>query len=269
MRAKIMFGVMFVFSLQEAKIKDKQEPDVDVKNFLQTAYLHPSIVLAPMDSDSDDDPDTIKNGTAPSGNPETSSPEILKKKKSDSTTPSESTNKGRLDSPLRPASPHRHMHRETSGSSGNSRRRSKRLSGSHSPSFYDAGGYISSPALSRASSNSVYLDGVSSLPSLPRDEIASGSAWSSPHRAYVDETDRRHFTSPERPATLKHHRRDQTRTGSPPVLEVLHSRTPEALESLEALHSPPREGKHDRRKERESEPSFTEALQSPLGHVEP
>lgn len=253
---------MFDFSFQEAKIKDKQEPNVDV-NLLQNAYLHPSIVLASMDNDSDDDPDTIKNGTAPGGN----SPEILRRNEPDSTTPSESTDKGRHDNSLRPTSPHRHIYRENSGSSGNSRRRSKRLSGSHSSAFYDAGSYISSPALSRASSNAVYLDGASFL---PREEIALGSAWSSPHRhgAHVDESDRRHLTSPE-PATLRHHRRDQTTRDFPPAPEVLHARTLEALDALQSFDTPHREDESDRREDREFEPRFTGSLQASLGHVEP
>lgn len=244
-----------LFSLQEAKIKDKQEPNVDVE-LLQKAYLHPSIVAAPMASDSDDDPDTIKNGTAPGGSPDTSSPGILKKRESDSSTgtPNESTNKGLHDNSPRPTSPHRQVYRENSGSSGNSRRRSKRLSGSHSPAFYAAGSYISSPALSRASSNAVYMDGASSLASLPREEIAPGSQWSSPYRPRVDETGRRHFTSPEA-ATL---RENQTTSVDSPTLEVPQS-----------VATPHSEGNGDRREDRGFERPFTGTLQAPLGHVEP
>ncbi|KAG0577950.1 hypothetical protein KC19_5G194100 [Ceratodon purpureus] len=250
------------YPLQEAKIKDKQEPNVDV-DFLQDAYLHPSIVLAPLDTDSDDDPDTVKNGTAPGGN----SPESLSRKGPDSSTPSESTTKGQHDNSLRPTSPRRHIYRENSGSSGNSRRRSKRLSGSHSSAFYDAGSYISSPALSRASSNAVYLDGSSSF---RREEVALGSAWSSPYRhgTHVDESDRQHLISPE-PATLRHHRGDQTTSDSPSVLEALHSQTLEALDAPQSVDTPHREGENDRREEREFEPRFTGSLQAPLGHMEP
>lgn len=180
---------MLLSSLQEAKIKDKKDAELEVHDVLHTAYLHPSIVLAPMDSDSDDDPDTIKNGTAPGPNPESTSPEVSKKK---TDSPGESTNKGHRDSALGPPSPY-------SGSVGNSRRRSKRLSGSRSPSLHDAGSCVSSPGLSRASSNAVYHDGASSFASLPREDTAPGSAWSSPHRhgAHVDEADRRHLSSPE------------------------------------------------------------------------
>lgn len=54
--------------MQEARRKDRLEPHVDVKNFLEMAYLHPSLKMAPSGSDSDDDVELRKNGMTPSGN---------------------------------------------------------------------------------------------------------------------------------------------------------------------------------------------------------
>lgn len=52
--------------MQEAKWKDKMNPDVDIEDMLDNghAYLHPAICSASVDSDSEY-PDTIRNGTAP------------------------------------------------------------------------------------------------------------------------------------------------------------------------------------------------------------
>lgn len=131
--------------MQEARIKDKENPIGDL-SFLQDAYLHPSIVEAPKGSDSDDDPDTVRNGTAPGGHDPTH------KRTEDSASVTEPSNKG-------PSF------------------RSRTSPTSSSRGFHDAGSNLSTPALSRESSHAS---------SLPKEEIGFGSARSSPYRAAVD-----------------------------------------------------------------------------------
>lgn len=65
--------------MQEARRKDRLEPNVDVKNFLEMAYLHPSLKMAPSGSDSDDDAELRKNGMTPSGTSgySTASPQLV------------------------------------------------------------------------------------------------------------------------------------------------------------------------------------------------
>lgn len=65
--------------MQEARRKDRLEPHVDVKNFLEMAYLHPSLKMAPSGSDSDDDAELRKNGMTPSGTSgySTASPQLV------------------------------------------------------------------------------------------------------------------------------------------------------------------------------------------------
>jgi hypothetical protein len=54
-----------VFEVQEAMLKDKMEPGVDVKGFLETSYLHPAINSTVVDSDEEEEPSVIKNGATP------------------------------------------------------------------------------------------------------------------------------------------------------------------------------------------------------------
>ncbi|KAH8975733.1 hypothetical protein BDL97_01G174200 [Sphagnum fallax] len=53
------------YPLQEAMLKDKMEPGVDVKGFLETSYLHPAINSTVVDSDEEEEPSVIKNGATP------------------------------------------------------------------------------------------------------------------------------------------------------------------------------------------------------------
>jgi hypothetical protein len=227
------------YPLQEAKIKDKEEP-IGNSNFLRDAYLHPSIVDAQQWSDSDDDPDTVKNGTAPGGNTnnthkdkaDTTPEGILHSRKPSN----ESSIKGAHDqSPAR--------------RSFGSRRRSQ--SGGESPGFHDAGSYLSTP---------VSLSRESSLPSLPREEIARSSPYrevrgiqhgSSPYREVRGMQD---GGSPYR----------DVRDGSSPY------RSPDGIDKARRQHF--RNGEEVEDEEWSEVPQrerFGGALRPPLGHVEP
>lgn len=145
--------------MQEARRKDKQEPPVDVKNFLELAYLHRSIKLAPpMESDSDDD-EMLKNGTAPRGGGDADDVSPSSKIPQNFTAPvppKESENGSELeDISIHPQTNSRHICRDENGSNIGSNRRSSRVHADDSP-FLEAGG---------GSSHHIHLAGSRSLPS--------------------------------------------------------------------------------------------------------
>lgn len=236
------------YPLQEARLKDKNELGVDVKSFLETAYLHPSIKLAPVDSDSDDDPDTIKNGTAPNGNQSgPDEPSTVK-----NATSNESSYKGLRDSSHHSTNPHAsgpYVHRGGSGSSGSRRRWSKQISAVGSPDFYDAGSSISSPVLSRENSMDTF-----------RNASVASSHDPSQRGGHVEATDLRqvHVSSQE-PAPLNHQSSFETTAVPPTTSEDKSAET----------HST--EGKRDRREQGSIDrlPSLGALDQAPLGHSEP
>lgn len=221
---------------------------MDVKSFLETAYLHPSIKLAPVDSDSDDDPDTIKNGTAPNGNQSgPDEPSTVK-----NATSNESSYKGLRDSSHHSTNPHAsgpYVHRGGSGSSGSRRRWSKQISAVGSPDFYDAGSSISSPVLSRENSMDTF-----------RNASVASSHYPSQRGGHVEATDLRqvHVSSQE-PAPLNHQSSFETTAVPPTTSEDKSAET----------HST--EGKRDRREQGSIDrlPSLGALDQAPLGHSEP
>ena len=147
--------------MQEARRKDKQDPPVDVKNFLELAYLHRSIKLAPpMESDSDDD-ETLKNGTAPRGggddpnhvSPSSKSPQNF----TAPIPPKESENGSELEGiSIHPQTNSRDICQDENDSNIGSNRRSSRVHADDSPFLEASGG--SSHQLHLASSRSLPSD---------------------------------------------------------------------------------------------------------------
>lgn len=159
--------------MQEASRKDKMETGVDVKSFVETAYLHPSIKAAPVGSDSDDDAETLRNGIAPSESQDFRN-SLHQRSIRYERNLSRRCASGELDSisNLWISSPGtRPSHREGSDSILASHRRgSNRLhdAGDRSAYFEAVSGF-SSPAASRGSS-SRYSEGASVLSSAIWDE---------------------------------------------------------------------------------------------------
>lgn len=153
--------------MQEASRKDKMEPELDVKSFVKTAYLHPSIKAAPVDSDSDDDAETLMNGIDFRNS-------LHQRSVSCERNLSRRWASGELDriNNLWNSSPGtRPSHREGSDSISASHRRGSNLlhdAGDRS-AYFEAVSRFSSPAASRGSS-SRYSEGASVLSSALWDE---------------------------------------------------------------------------------------------------
>ena len=172
--------------MQEARRKDNLDQEVDVKNFLEAAYLHPSIRLAVIASDGEEEP-VIKYGPAPGEGLEDIEPEDIKNGTAPGTGPEDVPNDSQRSEvpgndinlvPLRPSSngdfrrhtsPYsrmasRRIHHKVSSSACSSYRRSNCRVDGHSPMYFDANGSLLSPSTSRGSSQRVQLEGYSSLP---------------------------------------------------------------------------------------------------------
>lgn len=172
--------------MQEARRKDNSDQEVDVKKFLEAAYLHPSIKLAVIASDGEEEP-VIKYGTTPGEGLEDIDSEKIKNGPAPSSGPEDVPSDSQRSEvpgndinlvPLRPSSngdvlchtsPYSHTasrrtHRRVSSSASSSYRSSNRLPTGDSPTYFDANGSLSSPSTSRGSSQRVQLEGYSSLP---------------------------------------------------------------------------------------------------------